>query len=329
MNMQGSRSSWQQLSQYYWWLALGLIVCGLAVDLLLSNWYSTSATLVFGSAGIILWWSSRKGWMESTRAVVLHVLVGSLTCAYEGALPLAVRGETWTPDLVWLMFGAISLIGVLGGSLFGGWVGFVGTVLVHVLLVPHNPVAPYVSWALGVFIGLVGVSFHYTLTRLIATKKDLEQLAYYDSLTGLLNRRAAQEQYSHHQSIAARHGLKLWLVVWDLDNLKAVNDSGGHAAGDRFIRSFAEQLRQHLRDSDVAFRVGGDEFWSLHFGTEGGSSLVERVRSQFDSVSAGWVDCTTLSLDEAVHQADQAMYANKEQRRTHTNKALIGEKVTA
>ena len=326
--MQNARSSWQQLAQYYWWMALGLLACGLAVDLLLSNWYSLSASLVFSAVGFVCWYSAKRGWMSDLNAVVVHILVGSLCAAYEGALPLAVRGATWTPDLVWLMFGALSLIGVLGGSVFGGWWGFGAGVLIHILLIPHNPVAPYVAWVLGVFVGLVGVSFHYTLARLINTKQALERLAYYDSLTGLHNRRAAQEQYRHHQSIAERHGLKLWLVVWDLDNLKEVNDTEGHAAGDRFIHSFADTLRSHLRDSDVAFRVGGDEFWSLHFGLTDGAGLVERVRGGFAAVSAGWVKCTGLGLEEAVHHADQAMYADKEQRRKRSSFS-IGSAVEA
>lgn len=94
--------------------------------------------------------------------------------------------------------------------------------------------------------------------RRITTR--LEEEAHVDPLTALLNRRALGRDLERELGRAGRYGRCLTVIMADLDGLKAVNDTEGHAAGDSLLRSMAAGLSDALRVGDEAYRVGGDEF---------------------------------------------------------------------
>ena len=106
-----------------------------------------------------------------------------------------------------------------------------------------------------------------------------ERLAARDALTGLLNRRQLHEHLRREIDRCRRHGGGFNLVLLDLDGFKLVNDSEGHSAGDEVLRRVAAALEGATRGSDVAFRMGGDEFALLVIGgTEpGGIEAAERA----------------------------------------------------
>jgi len=85
-------------------------------------------------------------------------------------------------------------------------------------------------------------------------------LADFDALTGLHNRRYFHETLAREIARANRYGRELALVVFDIDDFKAINDRVGHLAGDAVLAHAAERLRDVLRSADIACRVGGDEF---------------------------------------------------------------------
>lgn len=316
--MAADASSWRPFERLYWLVALLLMLAGLALGLNLGQPPPLWAAGAFGLLGLALYTIQQQGWLEGSRAVTLHLLAAVAGCGYMAAVALATANPFWDAGLVYEVFPAVSLLMVMGAAIFGGWWGLGAGLLLHTLLMPSEPSAPYVSWVLAACVGLLGVGFGRVLRGLDESRQRLEQLAYHDSLTGLPNRRSAQEQYRHHRAIAQRHGLGLWLVVWDLDDLKWVNDHQGHEAGDVLIIGFAHHLHSQLRESDVAFRVGGNEFWSLHFGPLNAEGMVERIRLGFTAVSAGWAECEGLSLEQAVALADEAMYSDKRQRKAKT-----------
>jgi two-component system, cell cycle response regulator len=90
--------------------------------------------------------------------------------------------------------------------------------------------------------------------------REARQLADLDALTGLHNRRYFHETLAREVARAHRYGRRLALVVFDLDDFKAINDRIGHLAGDGVLAEVAERVRSVVRSADIACRVGGDEF---------------------------------------------------------------------
>jgi diguanylate cyclase (GGDEF)-like protein len=105
-----------------------------------------------------------------------------------------------------------------------------------------------------------------------------------DPLTGLLNRRAFQQNLEHHLNQWDRHKRPFVLVMGDLDHFKLINDRFGHMAGDRVLESVAVRLRGTLRRSDLAFRIGGEEFAFLLPETtlKAGIEVAEKLRLRIE-----------------------------------------------
>jgi len=88
----------------------------------------------------------------------------------------------------------------------------------------------------------------------------LADLAYYDQLTGLVNRTLFNDRLSHALARARRAGRRIALMFLDLDEFKQINDTHGHEAGDNVLQRVAEQLRGAVRQTETVSRFGGDEF---------------------------------------------------------------------
>lgn len=149
----------------------------------------------------------------------------------------------------------------------------------------------------------------------LLTRRNLSELALSDALTGLGNRHALAMNFPKVKAQAERLNLPLTLIYWDMDGLKRLNDQYGHAAGDQALKILATTLKRVFRQQDQVFRIGGDEFVSLHLGLPLSEvpEMVRRVRSAIHvEVSAGAVAITPLQdLQAALGQADQAMYQDK------------------
>lgn len=146
-------------------------------------------------------------------------------------------------------------------------------------------------------------------------RRNLSELALSDALTGLGNRHALEVNFPKVRAQAERLDLPLTLVYWDMDGLKRLNDEHGHVAGDQALKILATALRSAFRQEDQVFRIGGDEFVSLHLGLPlfEVPEMVRRVRSAIHvEVSAGAIPITPLlDLQTALAQADGAMYLDK------------------
>lgn len=143
-----------------------------------------------------------------------------------------------------------------------------------------------------------------------------------DVLTGLYNRRAWERLINEAVDRVRRLGDPTVLAMTDLDMLKNINDTRGHAAGDDYIRHAAKAISETIREGDVAARLGGDEFGVLMCNcTE--AEADQRVQEIYDALDAagvagsvGWAPVTVLrGLPAALAEADEAMYAAKRQRR--------------
>lgn len=146
----------------------------------------------------------------------------------------------------------------------------------------------------------------------------LEQLARRDALTDALNRHSFDAMIESRAALGIQRGC---VAVVDLDGLKQINDTFGHAAGDRAIRRVAVALRTRLLPEDLLFRWGGDEFVVLFFGRQSAevdsrvAELKEILRSHTGpplQVSVGLADFDNVAqIASALEEADQRMYERK------------------
>jgi diguanylate cyclase (GGDEF)-like protein/putative nucleotidyltransferase with HDIG domain len=177
-----------------------------------------------------------------------------------------------------------------------------------------------VGVAARILIGLVGLSRRQADAH-SAELARLELEALTDHLTGLRNHRAFQEDLKREVERRNRSGSGFALLMVDMDGLKRINDTFGHQSGDERIKAVAKCLRESLRGSDVAYRVGGDEFMVLLPAERAWGALTYAQRLQMNaatadvSVTVGITESVaTESRDALIKQADLALY---EAKRTH------------
>jgi len=151
----------------------------------------------------------------------------------------------------------------------------------------------------------------------------LRELAMIDSLTGLYNRRFAEQRLSSEVARSTRKGHPLSVVLLDLDEFKYINDTYGHSAGDLALQEFAAALTHAIREGDLAVRMGGDEF--LLILPECNRSQLQIVLDRVGAVhmswqnrkipvrySAGWKEYVSGDEPETMlAAADEALYNNK------------------
>lgn len=171
------------------------------------------------------------------------------------------------------------------------------------------------------------------VTEKRAAEEQIRRLAYYDTLTGLPNRRLLMDRLKQLILRNERHGRHGALLFIDMDNFKRLNDTHGHEAGDEFLRQTAARLRACVRADDTVARLGGDEFVILLDSLDAearsatqqaraiGASIVNAFRqpvrigtiehASTASVGAVLIGAAQDGVDALLRQADQAMYQAK------------------
>jgi diguanylate cyclase (GGDEF)-like protein len=173
---------------------------------------------------------------------------------------------------------------------------------------------------------LVAMSLGFLMMANRELQSRLESQALHDPMSGAYRRDALLEMMQREIAASRRHGKPMAILMMDLDNFKAINDTLGHLVGDQVIVDFAAQATRLLRTQDVIGRFGGEEFVVLlpHTGLDAALATAERIRSRIAdadgtadlplyTVSIGVAcldraDADTLSLLDA---ADKALYAAK------------------
>jgi diguanylate cyclase (GGDEF)-like protein len=159
---------------------------------------------------------------------------------------------------------------------------------------------------------------------------ELKDAAMYDELTGCFNRRYLDQDIIKSFSQSKRTGENLSLMMLDLDYFKKVNDTYGHAVGDEVLRSAAALIRKQLRQHEILYRYGGEEFTIILPASEEADALqlAERIRAGIadNPIDIGGEECLAItisigiasypqsakSINELFKMADQALYAAKE-----------------
>ncbi len=166
------------------------------------------------------------------------------------------------------------------------------------------------------------------ITDLKNAQLQMENLAFYDPLTGLSNRRLFQDRLSKAVAESKRRGTFVALLFLDLDQFKRINDSLGHDAGDQLLVETAQRLRESVRETDTVSRIGGDEFTVLLSdveSTHGVRHIADKIlkslcrpitlkkQTVINTVSIGITMSPTDASDanKLMRNADMAMYRAK------------------
>ena len=165
--------------------------------------------------------------------------------------------------------------------------------------------------------------------------EEFERLALVDSLTGLANRRVAEGRLASEAARSERYGHPLTVISFDLDKFKQINDTFGHPAGDQVLKEFAQRLKSSVRKSDVAARMGGDEFLVLlpEFTSTQVQTLLARLRPMETEYagtkipicfSAGWVGYEKgETTEQFLERADRILYAEKRSAKEREKERLV------
>jgi len=162
--------------------------------------------------------------------------------------------------------------------------------------------------------------------------------AYTDPLTHTHNRASFDDSIKREMSLAVRNAKSLSLIFLDIDHFKTINDTYGHECGDATLVLGVKWIKENLRDSDIVFRYGGEEFVILLNGTDanGAELLAERIRASIESHTIAFgmetlkitasLGVSTLrdndTLESFVQRADKAMYTAKNRGRNQVVVAI-------
>ena len=148
------------------------------------------------------------------------------------------------------------------------------------------------------------------LAEMVERELSAIELATNDELTGLLNRRGFLLMAENNLKLSVRETISVSLIFFDLNKFKEINDTFGHAAGDRALIEFARHLQNELRESDVYARLGGDEFAGLLLYTNKASAerSVERIRKAVEKKNATSDNPFELKFSHGIIQYDETRH---------------------
>lgn len=177
--------------------------------------------------------------------------------------------------------------------------------------------------------------------ELLAAKEEAEKLARHDFLTGLPNRLLLNDRFDEAIARAKRTNENVYLLAIDVDDFKQINDSCGHAAGDRYLIEIAARIRSCVREYDTVARIGGDEFLVLTAAAAFADGieflvtrLLEAARGPYrvgqsviaPSLSIGVAEASgdDATLERLMLSADRALYAAKQAGKDRFDRSLVG-----
>ncbi|SEK29683.1 diguanylate cyclase (GGDEF) domain-containing protein [Bosea lupini] len=263
-------------------------------------------------------WNEPDGFVKRVVLVAVLVMACDMLLVREGLLLWrrerlasgAILAALFAPTVVlFAIRGYLAAIGQLGTELF-----------------PANDANQWVAATGTAFLLLRGSAL--LLLAAERNRNTLVAIAQHDPLTGAMNRSGLERAMARIATDAGKRPGRLTLLLIDIDHFKSLNDTHGHAAGDRILQLFAEAARSELRASDVLARHGGDEFVALlpHMSTRDAVRVANRIRSAFGraladrdgvtlqptlSIGVAEGNAASNELEALLEQADKALYRSK------------------
>lgn len=283
------------------------------------RWQEVAAAVALQvTVGLGLLWGHRLRDTESRVAGVISVVAYLFSVALLRDAAGAQAG-----------FGPLVLLPVMWSALRGRRVELAVAIagVAAVYLAPQilvgPPRYPTGNWRAGLLFTVISATLGLLVLQLVERVRtlvgELTELAHTDALTGLLNRRAWCSILERELRRTELTGMALTVVVLDLDGFKGYNDTHGHLAADRLLKSASAAWQSQLRGTDVLARWGGDEFTLLLAGCDRPSATAVLERMQEACPEA--VFCAGLSQaapgdtsDSLLKAADDALYETKRSR---------------
>jgi diguanylate cyclase (GGDEF)-like protein len=200
----------------------------------------------------------------------------------------------------------------------------IAAIVASLVLFAANPGWPSAAAAL-----LVCAAFAWQARNHRAESEALTRASHTDALTGCLNRRGFEARAGQSIRAAAEEGRPVGVIALDLDGFKQVNDSGGHAAGDRVLREVGLRLARATGRGTLIGRLGGDEFALLLFGADedAATAAAERIDAALAgvtraSIGVAAMPCHGTALDALLAWADSHLYETKLRRRLQRRRLI-------
>lgn len=185
----------------------------------------------------------------------LHALGASLTFIAAGIAVRRFRGKGFlVPAIAFVVYGCVEL---------NEFVTVLRSVIAHKPLPVWSVGIAELAGSAVIALGAVLIVLEDQREMSAFASSQVEQLAYYDTLTGLPNRSLFSDRLSVALGHASRHRYKLAILFLDIDRFKQINDSLGHSVGDRLLKIVSTRIRSAIREEDTVARFGGDEFTVL------------------------------------------------------------------
>jgi diguanylate cyclase (GGDEF)-like protein len=343
-----------------WWGAAHLSNAVAAALLLAGMTVAAPVTVIVGTGGIVLsmslYWSGARVFFHRRPSLA----IGAVAMLAWLAVTIATASSGPRPSVAAAFLATAVLLGLAAAELaraseerIGARWGLIAVFVLHAVVMAIGAyglgfgnleivATPSVfSWFGAVHFERLVFLIGSALFMVVMARERQEMItmsaARIDSLTGVANRGAFFTQAGRILRRARDARAPVSLIVFDLDYFKRINDSFGHAAGDRVLRTFADTATAMLRPADLLGRIGGEEFAALlpGVGTEAAYVIAERIRHAFESASSGvgsgvraTVSAgTAVALPGAVvetvlEEADRALYRAKANGRNRVERAI-------
>lgn len=179
--------------------------------------------------------------------------------------------------------------------------------------------------------GILGIS--RDITELHKIHEKLKEQAYQDELTNIFNRKAFNERIKEKFDLYQRYNSTFCIAMYDIDNFKNINDTYGHDMGDKVLKEMTDEVKLHIRKTDLLFRVGGEEFVIIFSKTliDEAFEVVEKMRVMVSNMNMIENEKITISIGltqvneeddptSIYERIDKLMYISKHNGKNQTSK---------